>query len=891
LYHFDTTFRALTGNGPFPWQGALYAKFATGKFPRSCNIPTGLGKTSVVAVWLIALANHPDRLPRRLVYVVNRRTVVDQTTTEVAKLRTHLRDAGLFESLSRLCALPLQPDEVPLAISTLRGQFADNREWSADPARPAVIAGTVDMIGSRLLFSGYRVGFKARPLHAGFLGQDVLLVHDEAHLEPAFQELMESIQREQHERERVGELPWRKLQVMALTATSRNGDSTRNDTFELTEAERNPLPEIPDRPTEPLHLAWRRLKARKTLDFLPLDDEKKELADAISRLALEAKFKDSRQDILIYAQTVENVEKVVAKLNKERQQVQQLTGTMRGLERDDLPKDRIFARFLPTANRPNGVAPVDGTVYLVCTSAGEVGVNLSADHLICDLTTFERMVQRFGRVNRFGDRTDTEIEVVHPKKFDEKDTHAQRRKKTLELLQQLNGDASPAALSQLDLAARQAAFTPKPDIPLATDILFDSWALTTIREGLPGRPPVEPYLHGIEDQKNAETHIAWREEVWELRRDVSTDKEREELESYAADLLEDYPLKPHELLRDSTYRRNTGIRDKLAVLAARNPDYPIWIQEPDGTVLVKVLGDLPELPLHGRTVILPPQAGGLMIDNGRSTGLFDGSKFQSGHPQLYDVADAWPDDDGKPRRCRSVWDDDDPPAGMRLVRTVDTNRKADEDAEAEPPDRRYWYWYVRPRFADDDASKTAEKPVRGEHHTSQVTAYAQEIATRLGLPAGLQRALILAAKFHDWGKKREMWQRSIGNPNPQDWYAKSGRPWKPRDINENYRHEFGSLLDAESDPEFQDLSSEQRDLVRHLIAAHHGRGRPHFPEQEAFDPEPKCADVAAHAAEVPRRFARLQRKYGRWGLAYLESLLRAADYAASVNPSKPEGNQ
>ncbi|MEJ7639904.1 MAG: hypothetical protein WKF75_18525 [Singulisphaera sp.] len=35
------------------------------------------------------------------------------------------------------------------------------------------------MIGSRLLFSGYRIGFRSRPLHAGFLGQDALLVHDE----------------------------------------------------------------------------------------------------------------------------------------------------------------------------------------------------------------------------------------------------------------------------------------------------------------------------------------------------------------------------------------------------------------------------------------------------------------------------------------------------------------------------------------------------------------------------------------------------------------------------------------------------------------------------------------------------------------------------------------
>src|SRR5439155_16412911 len=90
-----------------------------------------------------------------------------------------------------------RPEEEPLAISTLRGQFADNAEWRNDPARPAVVVGTVDMIGSRLLFSGYGCGFKSRPLHAGFLGQDALLVHDEAQLEPAFQELVTAIQHEQ----------------------------------------------------------------------------------------------------------------------------------------------------------------------------------------------------------------------------------------------------------------------------------------------------------------------------------------------------------------------------------------------------------------------------------------------------------------------------------------------------------------------------------------------------------------------------------------------------------------------------------------------------------------------------------------------------------------------
>jgi CRISPR-associated endonuclease/helicase Cas3 len=79
-----------------------------------------------------------------------------------------------------------------------------------------------------------------------------------------------------------------------------------------------------------------------------------------------------------------------------------------------------------------------------------------------------------------------------------------------------------------------------------------------------------------------------------------------------------------------------------------------------------------------------------------------------------------------------------------------------------------------------------------------------------------------------------------------------------------------------------------QELVLHLIAAHHGRARPHFPPDEAFDPERPQQIADEMAAKVPQRFARLQRKYGRWGLAYLESLLRAADWAASANPSQEE---
>ena len=87
-------------------------------------------------------------MPRRLIYVVDRRAVVDQATIVADEIQE-------------------KSEGSELRVSTLRGQHVDNREWLTDPAAPAIVVGTVDMIGSRLLFSGYGVSRKMRPYHAG----------------------------------------------------------------------------------------------------------------------------------------------------------------------------------------------------------------------------------------------------------------------------------------------------------------------------------------------------------------------------------------------------------------------------------------------------------------------------------------------------------------------------------------------------------------------------------------------------------------------------------------------------------------------------------------------------------------------------------------------------
>ena len=885
---FREAFRALTGNDdPLPWQDALFAKFVTGDFVscRTCTLPTGLGKTSIIALWLIALARRPDLVPRRLVYVVNRRTVVDQTTDEVLKYRLRLLDPqsppGIVELRERLTALcAFMPDQFPamstdgpgnwspLAISTLRGQFADNQEWSLDPARPAVICGTVDMLGSRLLFSGYRIGFKSRPHHAGLLGQDTLLVHDEAHLEPAFQHLLERVVEEQHSQRTGDSDKSRRLKVIELSATTR----TANSSFGL-------------QPADLEHKVVRqRIHAPKRLTLHPVADDKK---TATALIDLATKHRDSGTAVLVYARTVATVEEIAKALSKVASgRVETLTGTMRGFERDELVRKPVFMRFLPDAHRQQGSSPKP-TCFLVSTSAGEVGVNISADHLVCDLTTFESMAQRFGRVNRFGKRTDTRIDVVHPTltAFDEKDPLTQARKNMLALLHRLNGDASPQALSDLPAASRAAAFSPAPEILPTSDILFDTWSFTTIKDKLPGRPHVEQYLRGVPiGVELSETQFAWREEVGVIRGTL--------LDEYPPqELLDEYPLKPHEILKESSYRAFKHLQR----MAERCPDDVAWLLDGSGKFIDPPV-TLRELAsrdrkdrIEGLTVLLSPDSGGLSPQ-----GMLDGTSSIA-----TDVADnlAIPGDSALPQRTRIRNDDSTPKPGaaprhLRLIWTIDTSPDADaddedEDEDTEPTNGRFWHWFEIPREGD----RSGKKPVEWRVHVDDVRKRIAALVVALKLPEDMQAAFDFAARSHDHGKRRRQFQTMLGNLRyPDLLLAKSGR--RGGRMKETYRHEFGSLLDVLS-PQGQDYAElnrftpELQDLALHLIAAHHGRARPHFPSpDEDFDPAPPDGVVEEDiTVEVARRFARLQRRYGRWGLAYLESLLRAADWHASAAPS------
>ena len=86
-------------------------------------------------------------------------------------------------------------------------------------------------------------------------------------------------------------------------------------------------------------------------------------------------------------------------------------------------------------------------------------------------------------------------------------------------------------------------------------------------------------------------------------------------------------------------------------------------------------------------------------------------------------------------------------------------------------------------------------------------------------------------------------------------------------------------MDVQFIDNIKSLEEKRRDLLLHLITAHHGRARPMIPPIDPHVILPSVLEGEAMTAAL--RFVELQRRWGVWGLAWLESLVRCADATSS----------
>jgi len=894
---FKDHFKELTGDWPLLWQIRLYENwFAQGRFPSLIDLPTGMGKTMVMAIWLIARKNRPDKIPTRLIYVVDRRTVVDQATDLAVRLQCK------FGS-----------DKLP--ISTLRGQLADNRQWSTDPSQPSIVIGTVDLIGSALLFSGYRSGYKRRPLEAGLLGQDSLLLLDEAHLSRPFEELICAINDQgPFQNDRENKPCGKPMRVIRMSATTDGADIKR---FTLEDSD------LSDKIIE------ERFTAKKRLTIEPGVDSKR-LKDGMTAAAIElAKNQALRgKRLVIFVRKPDDARSIADLIRRHgaikgtrgtyAQSVEVLTGTMRGLERDKLVEKPVLKRFLDGHEDPD-LDENRRPVFLVSTSAGEVGFDLNADHLVGDTAPLDSWIQRLGRVNRRGKGEATVILVKDKAPPDKTDfDKACITASELELFTD-GKDVSPKALGTFKqgLTSQQIrqASSPKPATVDPTDVLLDAWSMTSIIKPMPGRPPVGPWLRGT-DEEQAQTTVAWRAELDLFREDPTPEK-------VLAAVFVKHPIRPHESLTVNTgyllefFKRISKLNDRPPDLVSTR----VAVRLARGHIECRTLHELiknPGILYADSTLILPATFGGL--DN---SGMLDAEAIPATRadgdpePSSRDVADrsGYEQTDQVRSRLRVLIERLDDrtwtakplpglsiPEDIRLEPSYDKATTLFNDLK----DANLRVRLVQSVTINDEGEAVqllvilAPAPIKKlkedqllTDHVGAVEAEARRIADALHLAMDdpIRIAFLFAARWHDEGKKADIWQFFAYNPQPDEPLGKMAKSRDPRSLR-GYRHEFGSLLRIQH-PErcsttgcYLPIASDARDLALHLIATHHGAGRPHFSDA-LYDPFTNAERDGIHT-ETIRRFARLQRKYGWWYLAWLENLLRCADQLASADEEVTE---
>jgi CRISPR-associated endonuclease/helicase Cas3 len=370
----------------FPWQSALAR---SGEWPTLLNIPTGLGKTAgVVLAWAFKRLTDPATTPRRLVFCLPMRTLVEQTETEATRWMGQL--GSLFEQAG-------QP--VPVVHRLLGGDV--DAPWDLCPEQPMILVGTQDMLLSRALNRGYAMSRYRWPMHYALLNNDALWVYDETQLMGVGLPTGAQVQAI---RERMGTaLPTRSLWMSATL-----GDEPLDTVDHPRPADGWPTLTLSD--ADHAHpLVQKRTQAHKAIDIrgdLPLWSKKAPAYSAdLAALALSEHRAGSLT--LVVVNRVVRAQQVAAALRKA------VANT------ENPPTIGLIHSRYRSGDRRQQMALLTGTDtaadrIIVATQAIEAGVDVSATTMISELAPWSSLVQRFGRCNRYGEVVDARVIIVDP---------------------------------------------------------------------------------------------------------------------------------------------------------------------------------------------------------------------------------------------------------------------------------------------------------------------------------------------------------------------------------------------------------------------------------------------------------------------------------------------
>ncbi|MEV4252216.1 type I-U CRISPR-associated helicase/endonuclease Cas3 [Spirillospora sp. NPDC049652] len=919
---FDAFVREVHGHGPFPWQQALVADILhTGRWPDTVDVPTGLGKTSLIDVFVFAAAVRPDPARRRLFFAVDRRLIVDEAYRHADRVAQALAaPPGPYSQ--RVAQALLQPgDQTPLQVTRMRGGVTWSWRWLDRPDRFAVVVGTIDQVGSRLLFRGHGVGEHLRSIDAALVGADSLIVIDEAHLAEPFRQTLRTIQ----------ELEPGDRGPLLVTMSATPPDEATARVHRISDAdEQHPV-------------ARRRLNADRRMHLLAPKVTKKSAPTVLPQVMAQwartlAGPEDSGRVVAVVCNTVARARAVFEQLDS----AVLLTGRIRPVDRDYL-LHRYYDRL--RAGRTRAPGP---PLIVVAPQTIEVGANLDVDAMVTESADLSALVQRLGRLNRLGDLPSSHALVVHDTSVGENDpVYGPARQATWDWLVEhapvLTAKAtelsegllvSPVALRRLttELTSDQrAGMRPSaPYIPQVTAGILDAWTRTSP----PPHPdvPVAPFLHGLQ-RGQAEVSIVWRSGLpsdptaWEtmLRAVPPATEEtlqvplaatRRWLAGLVDDTVSDLEGQP-DAVDDAEPSGYVAVRytapDKsaapvtaqdvkpgdLIVVAAERGGCDQYGWNPASTVPVADVADLAERRGQPLLRLRPELAVTLELYHPELS-----TEFTALLELLNDAEDLPTPGVVRSRLPQPAAEE------LPLQRNLRRLRQSCTVVAHHTANRSMLLLAARSGGLRGDegaleSSASARRPVLLDDHQEQVAERAAVFAANLGLAEPLRQTARLAALLHDEGKRDPrfqamLYQRPLRTvPNDIQARAKSGMDpadraaFRRARIQAEYpvgqRHEALSARIAQH-------THEPDDLVIHLIASHHGRSRPLLPATHDPDPQPLgigSLQLTDHSVDwdAPIRFHHLARQHGRWQLALLEAIVRLADIWCSEHDEEGPANE
>ena len=868
---FAEFFNKLWGHPPFAWQQALADRVlerAEAPWPEAIALPTAAGKTACLDIAVFALAAQASRLarkqaitaPHRVFLVVDRRVIVDQAYERARLLADCLEKArdGILKRVADNLRQIAHGEadgfagELPLTAYVLRGGMYRSEAWMSSPLQPMVVASTVDQIGSRLLFRGYGRGPSTWPIAAGLVANDSLVLLDEAHCAQPFLQSLQAVRRYQ----KWGHTPLeRPFYPVVMSATPPPGV----DLFE----------DLSEESRDPAHPLGQRQLAHKPAILKTVEKAKgKQATSAMAKVLAEAAsglVNDERRAIVVFVNRVATARETYCLLHsREDLDAVLLTGRMRPVDKDALVEQCLKPLESAQADKRSLAKPM----IVVATQTLEVGADLDFDGLVTECASLDALRQRFGRLNRMGRPIEVRavILVRGDQAGDKGDdpVYGEALTRTWNWLNEHKDDNGEVDFGIAYLPDGDSSLNaPSVNAPVMLPAHVDCWAQTA-PEPQPS-PDVDPFLHGPREGA-ADVQVCWRADL-----DLIDEKET------ALELLSLCPPSSSEALPvpvgvfrrwlagedatdDSTDVEGTGTEDGLS----RNGSPTVGEllkdseQKYEDDELDDALRDLlTELSNSSEPSWLSEAASELCRG-------FSGSRLHivGGNSLVF--------------------------VGSRRIPKL--TREADS-------------------FSDEDEASASGigRPVKLLRHLPDVEALAHRHATGCGLPEDLVDAIACAGLLHDLGKADPRFQSLLrggvrwlgGEP-----LAKSAEIPRNRATYERARttsgypkggrHELLSVRLAESAsvllPERDDL----RDLVLHLIASHHGHCRPFAPvifDEQVVDVDFELRGQRTHwcgptnlerlDSGVADRYWRLVRRYGWWGLAWLEALLRLADWRQS----------